>query len=966
MSNIPILFIFSLILISTNALPIGLKNEELPKIVVADISENVTNDERTENDTVSDIKVSDRALARASVRPGMVVQSYAVQLEPNEANGVFSGSVVIVVNIIDAATREDDILFHISDLDVTSVVFAVGGGTNFMEANFFEDDGLLVIQTGVMATLYSFVIEFNGNLDPGFGLYSGSYAGANNYLAMNLHPTYARRVFPCIDELTEASTISFAINGVDYPVILSNSLPEENNPNQFRPLQGPPHLWGMIAHNYNPINTPIAGVSLIARPGVTSQDRASVAINSFMTWLNEWTQKNYFEIVVNQAATMNVIAIPDVANSWYSLSIVGIWEPYVLMPITHSVMQRKIGLVAIAEAMSRQWFGYVLYPENWIHNWVLTGIGTYAAYEAVKDLETNPNGEDDTLLDVDTMFVADVIQESLLRDGYTTTALVLQPDELIIEEDDVRQKIYGLIEYKAPAIMSMLRLVLSNADTDFIQVAARGLFISRSLQTVNTLNFIDAINSQWASHPDRIIGDIEEFLEPYITSPGYPVVRVHITQGGLTLNQQHFQFNTPAVPQTFQIPLTFTRSIDRNFDNVHPFMILDVATFSHNIEIGGEEDWVIYNIQGRGYYRVWYDNDLMERLQMALEDPERREEIHPLNRATLIDDSLNLARGGLLGYDLALQLVLTMEHETNYAVWRAFIRNMEFIQKRLLAMVADDEDLDPDIYLRLVRRTIGAIENELGFKPDLTEPAMDSLTRGIVMDHACRAGYDPCIAAAVDWFYDPNAAEPTVNPNIPHDIRPAVFCTMVKEGGNEVIDALRARLEIETTMYERLVILESFGCSQDGGFINGLLAETVAANSPYSVEERVRIFKAVVTSSQDNAFNALQFIIQNTGAIRQRYGGEKKLEEVIFVLAENMVDPGLATDYQTWVFGQLNSLGSSEAVAQRFNQLVQENLQWDNRYRDFVYEWIDENDATTAALSMLLVCITVVLTLFNH
>lgn len=58
----------------------------------------------------------------------------------------------------------------------------------------------------------------------------------------------------------------------------------------------------------------------------------------------------------------------------------------------------------------------------------------------------------------------------------------------------------------------------------------------------------------------------------------------------------------------------------------------------------------------------------------------------------------------------------------------------------------------------MVRRTVGLVENEIGFTPEanVNEPAMVSLTRGLVMEHACFAGYQPCIAAAIDWFYDPN------------------------------------------------------------------------------------------------------------------------------------------------------------------------------------------------------------------
>lgn len=64
---------------------------------------------------------------------------------------------------------------------------------------------------------------------------------------------------------------------------------------------------------------------------------------------------------------------------------------------------------------------------------------------------------------------------------------------------------------------------------------------------------------------------------------------------------------------------------------------------------------------------------------------------------------------------------------------------------------------------RMVRIAVAAVEEELGFEEvPPNEPAMASLTRALVMDHACRSNYDPCIAAAFDMFYDGNAEEPTV------------------------------------------------------------------------------------------------------------------------------------------------------------------------------------------------------------
>lgn len=61
-------------------------------------------------------------------------------------------------------------------------------------------------------------------------------------------------------------------------------------------------------------------------------------------------------------------------------------EPYVLMENTCSVKQRYIGLVKMAEALARQWFGYVVYPENWQHEWVVSGLGSYAAWDILREV----------------------------------------------------------------------------------------------------------------------------------------------------------------------------------------------------------------------------------------------------------------------------------------------------------------------------------------------------------------------------------------------------------------------------------------------------------------------------------------------------------------------------------------------------------------------------------------------------
>lgn len=85
--------------------------------------------------------------------------------------------------------------------------------------------------------------------------------------------------------------------------------------------------------------------------------------------------------------------------------------------------------------------------------------------------------EDITLLDMNTIFTTDVIQEALLHDA-NRGALVLAPDDDMVDEADIRLYI-SRTKSKASAIMRMLRLVLGDEDNDFVQRAGQILLNRR-------------------------------------------------------------------------------------------------------------------------------------------------------------------------------------------------------------------------------------------------------------------------------------------------------------------------------------------------------------------------------------------------------------------------------------------------------------------------------------------------------
>lgn len=76
-----------------------------------------------------------------------------------------------------------------------------------------------------------------------------------------------------------------------------------------------------------------------------------------------------------------------------------------------------------------------------------------------------------------TIFTTDVIQEALLLDSYSSSVVIFPEDDMF-DEVDIRRHTLGLLKFKAPAIMRMLRLVLGDED-DYISRVGRILLNRR-------------------------------------------------------------------------------------------------------------------------------------------------------------------------------------------------------------------------------------------------------------------------------------------------------------------------------------------------------------------------------------------------------------------------------------------------------------------------------------------------------
>jgi aminopeptidase N len=79
---------------------------------------------------------------------------------------------------------------------------------------------------------------------------------------------------------------------------------------------------------------------------------------------------------------------------------------------------------------------------------------------------------------------------------------------------------------------------------------------------------------------------------------------------------------------------------------------------------------------------VLYNEDNYKLLTNYLSS-ESHTNIHPLNKAQLLDDSLILAQAGVLNYTTALELTTYLKSETDFIPWLSYFRALPFLNSRL-------------------------------------------------------------------------------------------------------------------------------------------------------------------------------------------------------------------------------------------------------------------------------------------
>ncbi|XP_047471492.1 aminopeptidase N-like [Penaeus chinensis] len=755
---------------------------------------------------------------------------YLIQLQPF-INGNFSiiGYMKVEVEVLDTTS---DIILHMLDIvtknDTVKVLTSGGLGqrqVGIMSQNYDPVRQFYVARTEEELTkgeTYTLQMEFLGYLNDQLrGFYRSTYKDNNGemkYLAVSMfQPTDARRAFPCFDEPALKATFEVQLARETWMTSLSNMPLAET-----RSVEGQNGWVWDCFHNSVRMSTSIVAFAIMDFSYVSSTtDKGTL----FRVWAQpsaiqkaEYASEvgpqilafyeNYFNVPYS-LPKMDVIAVPDFSvvamENWGLIT----FKDTVLLTDPSTGGKENL-LDPVAHEVAHQWFGNLVTPKWWDDLWLNEGFATFAAYLGAFHVEPSVKKMEP--------FTINTLHPILVTDSFDSSHQVsMSPGDAIVELSD------DIIYNKGASLVRMMQHFLSEPTF------RSG--IERYLKTFSYSNVEQ--DDLWehltaAAHRDRKLPEsltVKTIMDTWTLQKGFPVVKVARSSDGTSadVSQEHFLLmKEEDLSQTqalrWWVPLSYTSQGEANFDQTEARRLMEDAEEIITIKsLPPNDQWVIFNLQQTGYYRVNYDDHNWGLLIQQLKDD--HEVIHVVNRAQIIDDAMNLARAGQLSYTVALEVYAYLKNEKENAPSVAARNNYDYL--RLMFSGTGAEAALEQYYLDSTLQDVTSISQ---IPPSFLEEAQRLLHQ---------------------WMNTPE------NKNIfPPDLRGGFICMAIRTSGEKEWNFVWNEYMKSNDALDKATLLRSLACTKNGNILSRFLEMAINPDSGIRMDDIGIILQSIDKNSE--------------------------------------------------------------------------------------------------------------------
>lgn len=252
---------------------------------------------------------------------------------------------------------------------------------------------------------------------------------------------------------------------------------------------------------------------------------------------------------------------------------------------------------------------------------------------------------------------------------------------------------------------------------------------------------------------------VKEIMDTWTLQVGYPIIKVdrnydtnsaQISQSRYLVDRNKKQVDTAGF--CWWIPLTYTDAVKKNFNVSHAQDWVrcseDKSPVPMKIEnLPDQHQWVIFNIQLAGLYKIKYDRRNYKLIVKAL-NSENFKEIHTINRAQLIDDAMDLAWTGEQSYGIAFSMINYLKQEDEYIPWRSALDNL----RRIMRLLYRSEVFG--VFKAYIQHILEPVYEKVGGISEAPPSArLDTVKhQAMVCSWACKFGVGDCEEKSVEVF----------------------------------------------------------------------------------------------------------------------------------------------------------------------------------------------------------------------
>ncbi|XP_063887388.1 aminopeptidase N-like [Scylla paramamosain] len=900
------------------------------------------------NSTVSlssNTKVTDVRLP-ASLRPF----HYQLQLQPFiRGNFSINGYVQVEVEVV---TETSVFTLHMADIITHNETVKIVDTRSAMEISILKqtyDNQRQFYHAHLQQPLtkgrrYVLSMEFTGYLNDHLrGFYRSSYTDSNGikrWLAVTkFQPTDARRAFPCFDEPAMKATFEVFLAREKDMFAISN-MPKINS----RPIEG---QQGWMWDHFNttvPMSTYLTAflVSDFSSKEVTTQNGVS-----FRTWARETAinQANYSLEIGSKILTFfedyfsipyplpkqDMVAIPDfAAGAMENWGLITYRETAMLYdPKVSSAYNKQWVATVVAHELAHQWFGNLVTPKWWTDLWLNEGFASFIEYVGADHAEPEwQMMEQFIMIDLHKAFRLDCLESS-----HPISIPVAHPDEIY--------EIFDTISYaKGASIIRMMKFFLTEATfrrglTNYLKTKAYA-----NAEQDDLWDFLTQ-----AAHQDLTLGKcvtVKTIMDTWTLQMGYPVITVMRSADGAsaTVTQERFLLSKDANSNDthvyrWWVPLSHTTQATADFSRTAPSRWLSKTDSKITIRsLPDSSQWVIFNVQETGYYRVNYDENNWKQLIKQLKADHTK--IHVNNRAQLIDDALNLAQAGQLSYSLPMELIAYLKSETSYTPWATALNNLAYIDK-VFSRTGTYGSLK-NFLLHLLEPQYESI----GFRDSLTDPHLVQHKRVKILSWACKLGHEDCVNQSVglfnQWMMNP-LNKSIISPNL----KDVVYCTAIAAGKDKEWEFAWNQYLNSNVGSEKSRLLSALGCSRELWILSRYLEMAFTKDTGIRKQDVVRVFYSVASNivGQDLAWTFLRDQLDDIIDYMGR--GFSSLKWMIKGTTNGMNKDLYLTELKQFQSANKDKLGSVKQAVSQAIETVANNIEWMNKNRQVITEWLENH-----------------------